>query len=57
MKDETLHTLSVAWLAAIVGCVAGAFLGIYALAAIVSVTAIVAACIVAGRGLGNENEE
>ena len=57
MKDETLHTISIVWLAAIVGIIAGACLGmVYALAAVVAVTAIVVAYIVAGHGLGDGNE-
>jgi hypothetical protein len=58
VKDETLHTLSVAWLAAIVGAVAGGIFGIdAALKAIVAVTAIVVAYIVAAYELGAEDEK
>lgn len=58
MKDETLHTISIVCLAAIVGIIVGGLLGIvYALAAIVSITAVVVAAIVASAELGDDANE
>ena len=58
MTDETLHAISIAWLSTIVGIIAGAYFGIAdALAAIVSVTAVIVAAIVAGAELGDDTNE